>query len=175
MSRNEIDLEPTTHITIDAIGKPGSRVFYIQGIKDPQVVTLIVEKAQVQTLAVGVEQFLTELKEKYPVLPESSNEFDEEKMHIYPPVDPLFRVGELGLAYDSERDLMVLVAREIVTEGVEPEEVSLVRFWLTRSQIRAAAAWGLEIASRGRAVCPQCGEPMEPEGHFCPKKNGHKH
>ena len=23
--------------------------------------------------------------------------------------------------------------------------------------------------------CPQCGALMEPEGHFCPKKNGHKH
>jgi len=24
-------------------------------------------------------------------------------------------------------------------------------------------------------TCPQCGQPMEPEGHFCPKKNGHQH
>jgi uncharacterized repeat protein (TIGR03847 family) len=175
MPRTEIDLEPVDHITIDAIGKPGARVFYIQGSKDPQVLTLIIEKAQVQTMSVGVEQFLTEIKEKYPDLPEATNEFDEEKMRIYPPVDPLFRVGELGLAYDSDRDLMVLVAREVVTEGQEPEDVSLVRFWCTRSQVLAMAAWGQEVASRGRPICPQCGEPMEPEGHFCPKKNGHKH
>ncbi len=175
MPRTEIDLEPVDHITIDAIGKPGARVFYIQGSKEPQVLTLIIEKAQVQTMSVGVEQFLAEIKEKYPDLPEAGNEFDEEKMRIYPPVDPLFRVGELGLAYDSDRDLMVLVAREVVTEGQEPDDVSLVRFWCTRSQIRAVAAWGLEVASRGRPICPQCGEPMDPEGHFCPKKNGHKH
>ena len=175
MPRTEIDLEPVDHITIDAIGKPGARVFYIQGSKEPQVLTLIIEKAQVQTMAVGVDQFLTEIKEKYPDLGEATNEFDEDKMRIYPPVDPLFRVGELGLAYYSDRDLMVLVAREVVTEGEEPEEVSLVRFWCTRSQIRAMATWGLEVAGRGRPICPQCGEPMEPEGHFCPKKNGHKH
>src|SRR5512140_1679056 len=155
MPRTEIDLEPVDHITIDAIGKPGARVFYIQGSKEPQVLTLIIEKAQVQTMSVGVEQFLAEVKEKYPDLPEDTNEFDEEKMRIYPPVDPLFRVGELGLAYDSDRDLMVLVAREVVTEGAEPEEVSLVRFWCTRSQIRAMATWGLEVASRGRPICPQ--------------------
>ncbi len=175
MPRTEIDLEPVDHITIDAIGKPGARVFYIQGSKEPQVLTLIIEKAQVQTMSVGVEQFLAEIKEKYPDLPEADNAFDEEKMRIFPPVDPLFRVGELGLAYDSDRDLMVLVAREVVTEGQEPDDVSLVRFWCTRSQMRAVAAWGLEVASRGRPICPQCGESMDPEGHFCPKKNGHKH
>jgi hypothetical protein len=35
--------------------------------------------------------------------------------------------------------------------------------------------WGMNVAAHGRPTCPQCGEPMDPEGHFCPKKNGHKH
>ena len=173
MPRTEIDLDPVNLITIDAIGKPGQRVFYIQAIKDDQAITLIVEKTQVQTLAVGIEQFLTELVEKYPGLPEAPADFNEDKMHIYPPVDPLFRVGELGLGYDSDRDVMVLMAREVMVEGQEEDDVGLVRFWVTRSQLRALGAWGLEVASRGRAICPQCGEPMDPEGHFCPKKNGH--
>jgi uncharacterized repeat protein (TIGR03847 family) len=173
MPRNEIELDPVSLITIDAIGKPGQRVFYIQAIKDDEVVTLIIEKAQVQTLAVGLEQFFTEIGEKYPNLPEASADFDETKMHIYPPVDPLFRTGELGLGYDAERDMMVLMAREIMAEGQGEDDVDVARFWVTRSQMRAMATWGLEIASRGRAICPQCGEPMDPEGHFCPKKNGH--
>jgi uncharacterized repeat protein (TIGR03847 family) len=173
MPRTELDLDPVNLITIDAIGKPGQRVFYIQATAVSQVVTLIVEKAQVQTLAVGIEQFLTELTEKYPDLPEATNDFDADKMHIYPPVDPLFRVGELGLGYDVDRDRMVLMAREVMAEGQEQDDVSLARFWLTRTQIRAMSTWGLEVASRGRPICPQCGEPMDPEGHFCPKKNGH--
>jgi uncharacterized repeat protein (TIGR03847 family) len=174
MPRSEIDFNPVTHITTDAIGKPGQRVFYIQGWQEEgQIVTIILEKAQVQTLALGIEQFLAEVQQKYPELVEASAEFNEEKMHISPPVDPLFRAGELGLAYDAELDRMVLVAREILAEGVEPEEASLVRFWCTRSQMRALASWALEIANRGRPICPQCGEPMDPEGHFCPKKNGH--
>jgi len=173
MPRNEIELDPVSLITIDAIGKPGQRVFYIQAIKDDEVVTVIIEKVQVQTLAVGLEQFFTEIGEKYPELSEASAEYDESKMHIYPPVDPLFRTGELGLGYDAERDMMVLMAREVIVEGQEEEDVDVARFWLTRSQMRAMMSWGLEIAGRGRQICPQCGEPMDPEGHFCPKKNGH--
>jgi uncharacterized repeat protein (TIGR03847 family) len=93
-------------------------------------------------------------------------------MHIYPPVDPLFRVGEVGLGYDADNDLVVLIASESVPEDQEQEEAGVVRFWCTRSQLRALGHWGLEIASRGRPICPQCREPMDPEGHFCVKKNG---
>lgn len=170
----DLDLDPITTITIDTIGKPGERVFYLQGRSREQVVTLIIEKIQVQTLALGLEQFLGEVNEKYPDLVPASPDYIEEEMHIQPPVDPLFRVGELHLGYDTARDLMVLVARAIAAEGKE-EEAGVVHFWCSRSQVLALSRWGLEIASRGRPVCPQCGEPMEPEGHFCPKKNGHKH
>ena len=174
MPQIEIDLKPVKHITIDSIGKPGQRVFYIQGMTDEQTVTLLVEKVQVQTMALGVEEFLSEVTNRYPNLSASSADFVEENMRIRGPVDPLFRVGDLGLAYDTEEDLLILVARELVVDAEETEESGVVRYWCTRSQIRALARWGLDVASRGRPICPYCGEPMEPEGHFCPKKNGHK-
>jgi uncharacterized repeat protein (TIGR03847 family) len=179
----EIDLQPVSHITTDAIGQPGKRVFYIQAWQNTRTISLIVEKIQVQSLAVGLEQFLTELAQRYPDLPEASGDYEEERMRIRPPVDPLFRVGELGLGYDAENDMIVLVAREMTSEDAEEQEEPVeteeqgrvVRFWCTRSQLRAMCHWGMEIAARGRQICPQCGEPMDPEGHFCPKKNGHKH
>jgi uncharacterized repeat protein (TIGR03847 family) len=188
----EIDLQPVSHITTDAIGQPGKRVFYIQAWQSTRTLSLIVEKIQVQSLAVGLEQFLVELQQRYPELPEASGDYDEERMRIRPPVDPLFRVGELGLGYDADNDLIVLVAREMTSEETEEQEAQpdqpdqpdqggvgedarVVRFWCTRSQMRAMCHWGMEVAARGRPVCPQCGEPMDPEGHFCPKKNGHKH
>jgi uncharacterized repeat protein (TIGR03847 family) len=96
-------------------------------------------------------------------------------MHISPPVDPLFRAGEMGLGYDADQDLIVILGREIVAEDGDPEEASVVRFWCTRQQAGWLAAWSAEVVQRGRPICPQCGQPMEPEGHFCPKKNGHKH
>jgi uncharacterized repeat protein (TIGR03847 family) len=175
MTEKEIDLQPVTHLTTDAIGPAGKRVFYLQGWQDQRTITLIVEKVQIQSLALGVEQFLSEVKEKFPHLDDSRSDFVEEKMHIQPPVDPLFRVGELGLGYDTEHDQVVLVARELRVEGQEDEEGRVVRFWCTRSQIHAMSLWGLQVASSGRPLCPQCGEPMDPEGHFCPKRNGHKH
>jgi len=175
MPRIEIDLNPVTHITTDAIGPPGKRVFYIQGWQRTRSVTLIVEKIQVHSLAVGGEQFLAEIGEKFPDLPEASPSYVEEKMHITPPVEPLFRVGEIGLGYDVNADKVVLVAREIVLEDGNPEDAGVVRFWCTRSQLRAMCHWGLEVVSRGRPLCPQCGQPMDPEGHFCVKKNGGHH
>ena len=99
----------------------------------------------------------------------------KKKKCIYtPPVDPLFRVSEFGLAYDSSRDVVILVARESAIDEQNEENGGVIQFWCTRSQIHALARWGLEISTRGRPLCPQCREPMDPEGHFCPKKNGHK-
>ncbi|MGB9521188.1 MAG: DUF3090 domain-containing protein [Anaerolineales bacterium] len=175
MSATELDLRPVTHITTDAIGQPGKRTFYLQGWQEERTVTLIIEKIQIQSLAIGFEQFLEEIYKKFPNLPETRTGFDEAHMHIKPPLDPLFRVGELGLGYDSENDLVVLVARELLPEEADPNSASVVRFWCTRDQMRAMCEWGLEVAARGRPICPQCGEPMEPEGHICPKKNGHRH
>lgn len=175
MSRVEFDLDPVTHLTTDAIGQPGQRVFYLQGWQDERVVTLLIEKIQIQSLAMGLEDFLKEVNERYPDLPADSDDYDESKMHISPPVDPLFRVGEVSLGYDSDRDLVCLIAHEILSGEMQPHDASVVRFWATRSQIRAMTRWGLDVASHGRAICPQCGEPMDPAGHFCPKKNGHKH
>lgn len=175
MPGTEIDLRPVTHITTDAIGQPGKRVFYVQGWQEEKTITLIIEKLQIQTLAVGVEQFLAEIQQKFPDMEDASSEYNEEMMHINPPVDPLFRVGEMGLGYDSENDLVVLIAREVVPEGGDPADANAVRFWCTRSQVRAMCHWGIEVSARGRPLCPQCGQPMDAEGHFCPKKNGHLH
>lgn len=174
MPREEIDFRPVTHIITDALGPPGKRVFYIQSWKDDRTITLIAEKLQIQSLAVSVEQFLAEISEKFPDLSKASASYEEEKMHIQPPVDPLFRIGEIGLGYNVENDLVILVTRELLNEDQDPEEGRVVRFWCTRSQLRSMSHWGLEIASRGRPICSQCGEPEDIEGHFCPKKNGHK-
>jgi uncharacterized repeat protein (TIGR03847 family) len=193
MASTEIDVDPCDHITGDAIGQPGQRVFYIQAFQADKTYTVIVEKTQLQSLAVGVEQFLAEVARQNPSLDEASADYIEEQMRINPPVDPVFRVGEIGLGYDQTRDRVVLFVRELSREnqdsdaGPEPpapdtsesaegsESGAVIRFWCTRTQLRKMARWGAEIASRGRPVCPQCGQPMEPEGHFCAKKNGHLH
>lgn len=174
--RFEIDLDPCEHITADAIGQPGQRVFYLQGWEKGQPpTTVLIEKTQLNSLAIGIEQFLADVERQNPNLDEALSHYDEEKMHIHLPVDPLFRVGEIGLGYDQSRDRVVIIVRELLTEEQDPESAAVARFWCSRSQLRALAHWGAEVVSRGRPICSQCGQPMEPEGHFCPKKNGHKH
>src|SRR5512137_850477 len=108
MTSIDIDLHPVDHISIDALGQPGKRVFYLQGWQGERTITLLIEKLQLQTLAVGIEQFLAEVQEKTPGLLEASAVYDEEQMRIHPPVDPIFRVGEFSLGYEAENDLMVL-------------------------------------------------------------------
>lgn len=170
----ERDLNPCTNITVDAIGKPGKRVFYIQGSTVSETISLILEKIQVQSLSASILKFLEELQQRTPELPQVSGEFNEEEMRIIPPIDPLFRVGEIGLAYDAEQDLVCLITREIILENSQPEDQNEIRYWCTREQSKALALWGLELVSRGRPICPLCGEAIDPSGHFCPKKNGHK-
>ncbi len=176
MPHEKFDLNPTSRITVDAIGKPGERVFYLQGKNVDRVVTLLVEKFQIQTLSLAIENLMSELREKMPEISSASPVFNEEEMLLDPPLDPIFRVGELSLGYDPEHDLMVLIATEVPSKNQDTEEeaVSEVRFWCTRSQLWAMGRWGIELASRGRPVWPSTGEPILPPGEFSPKNNGHK-
>lgn len=167
----DLELNPVTWITTGAVGPPGKRVFYIQARTESELVSLIVEKHQVQSLAIGLEEFLEELSNRLPDLPEASGDYDSDEMELEEPLEPIFRVGQIGLGYDEDSDRLVLVARQQESEG---EGSEVVRFWCTRSQLRAMCLWGLEVASRGRPICGNCGEPKDPEGHFCPKSNGHK-
>lgn len=163
------------HITTDAIGPPGKRVFYIQARTEAGVITVIVEKFQVLALAEGVETFFQQLQRRFPHLEPPAGVYEEEAMRIHPPVDPLFRVGDIGLGYDPEHDLVALQLTELLPPDREEEEARVLRFWCTREQLWALCLWGREVAARGRPICPQCGEPMDdPQNHFCPKKNGHR-
>ena len=64
MSRFEIDVDPCEHITADAIGMPGNRTFYLQAWQGARTVTVLIEKVQLQSLAVGIEQFLGQIAEQ---------------------------------------------------------------------------------------------------------------
>ncbi len=174
MPRFEVDVDPCDHITADAIGQPGQRVFYLHAWQAARTVTVILEKIQLQSLAVSIEQFLAQLLTERPELGDVSTHYDEEKMRITPPLEPVFRAGEIGLGYDPARELVVIITREILAEGDDPEEAAVVRFWCSRHQALALAHWSSVVVQRGRPICTQCGQPIDPAGHFCPKKNGHR-
>jgi uncharacterized repeat protein (TIGR03847 family) len=175
MTQSVIDLNPVTHVTANAIGEPGQRVFYIQGRQASLLITLLCEKEQVQALAIGIEQILMQLAQKDPQKIGPLDEVLAQDMSLEEPVEPLFRVGQMGLGYDEDSNLLVLVMQELLPEGEDPESVSIARFWLTPVQGRTLARQALQVVAAGRPQCPLCGAPMEAGvEHFCPRKNGHK-
>ena len=177
MTQKVYELNPVKAITAHAVGEPGHRVFYIQARTLDEIVTLIAEKEQVVMLARGVHQFIKEIDEKFPAQ-RDSDPVGPLDLELRGPFEPNFRVATLGLGYDAENDRVVLVAEELTPDaeraGSEPgAAASVARFWATRSQMRAMANHALEVAARGRPQCPLCGRPEDPDGHFCPRRNGH--
>jgi uncharacterized repeat protein (TIGR03847 family) len=105
-----IELDPVDRLTADAVGSPGARVFYIQGRKDDHIVTLLVEKQQVQLLAASVVEILSRVGK------ETGQGPPEEAMGLEEPVVPEWRAGRLSIGYQEERDLLLLEAEELLPE-----------------------------------------------------------
>ncbi len=172
------EMNPVSAITTDAVGEPGSRVFYLQARTSEDTITLLVEKAQVQVLANAIYQLLAEVDDDRGTGPRPSL-VDPLDLDLRFPMEPVFRVDNMELEYDAGADLVILVAHELVPRDAEgePQEESdtpaSARFHATRAQMHALAYHALEVAARGRPVCPHCGQPEGPQGHVCPKRNGH--
>jgi uncharacterized repeat protein (TIGR03847 family) len=161
-----MELERVDRITADAVGEPGHRTFLIQARKGAEVVTILVEKEQVQLLAASILEVLSRLDAETATT-------STDDLGIEEPAEPVWRAGRLSIGYDEERDLILLEIEELVPEDEEAEPETL-RLWATREQMLALSSHGAEVSSRGRPKCELCGNPMDPEGHACPATNGHK-
>lgn len=162
------DLNPVNRVTVGAIGEPGQRVFYLQARQNSTLVTLVTEKEQMASLGQGITDLLARLGERadQPV------DVSEYELTLEEPLDPLFRIGQLGLGFDQESDRLVIVAYSLPFEENQ-ETVDVVRVWGSRDQMRALARHITEVAAAGRPICVLCGKPIDPAGHFCPRRNGH--
>lgn len=152
------------------VGQPGSRIFYLQSRLEGEVVSLKMEKQQVQALAEYLEGLLDDLSETTAAVAAPP---------LVEPIIAEWTVGSMGVAYDSEIDRIIVVAEELVlAEGEEDETFEPVeqsgeqmRFALTRSQVRAFIDQVALLLAGGRPPCQICGLPMNPEGHVCPRAN----
>jgi uncharacterized repeat protein (TIGR03847 family) len=156
-------------VTVGTIGAPGQRTFYLQARRGTQLITLKLEKQQVGALA----QLLAELLEDLPII-------DRVPGDGAPPLEEPalaeWSIGALQLAYDSANDRVVLLAEEIETVDEQGDPLpagGMARLAVTRAQAAALAERGEELVASGRPRCPLCGLPLDPEGHSCPKTNGH--
>ena len=165
------DLPSVDAVTFGTVGEPGKRVFYVQAWAASTVVTLKVEKQQVQGLAAAMQELLNDLPtESSPAAAPG----------LRPPVEAEWVVGGIGLSpFDDATQRVTVLFEELVRgsgeEGGDEEgaEGASARIGVTIAQMVALVERGEELVAGGRPNCPLCGNPMDPDGHACPKTNGH--
>jgi uncharacterized repeat protein (TIGR03847 family) len=160
MPHTEIELKPVDFITVGTIGPKGRRIFHLQAGKGTQIVSLVIEKEQAWALSEAVKELIDDLDERYPNEEGTPTDVDlgTIDMDLREPIEPIFRVAQMGLGYDEDNNMIVLVAQELVTvDEEEPEleaeeiEPGIVRMWCDRRQMRALSLQAIATVQSGRA------------------------
>jgi uncharacterized repeat protein (TIGR03847 family) len=97
-----------------------------------------------------------------------------------------FKAGQMLLSYDKDSNAFYLQAYERETNEMLEEEpdqrtegdsqaadTESVGFWITTAQATIVSEESLKICAAGRPTCFLCGQPINPDGHACPRANGH--
>lgn len=163
------DMNPCERLTVGTLGEPGNRTFYLQGVQGLESYAVVIEKEQANALAQALEETLSKLEDDYELRPARADRVSARDLEMQLPVEERFRVAQLGIGYESTSGLVVISCEG---GGIEDEEM-VVRFWITRDQAAALIRHARSVIAGGRPVCPLCGQPIDPEGHFCPRQNGH--
>jgi len=184
MSRRVFTFEEPDRFVAGTVGRPGSRTFFLQARDRGRVVSVVLEKAQVAVLAERLGALLDELGRRGLDLPESGA-VQQDTAPLDEPINEAFRAGTLTLTWDGERERIIVEAREIVPdEDDEPVEIDdvveddidgpdLIRVVMEPATARGFADQATSIVLAGRLPCPLCGQPLDPQGHICPRKNGY--
>ncbi len=166
--------------TADYVGEPGDRTFYVQARAIEATRSFLIEKQQVAALADRLRDLLMMIDDEDTV--RSAVPARDPALGLDSPVQPEWRIGTMGLAYEEEADRVVVVAQPTGEgDGEEADESSIfeaepdtgIRFLLRRDQARAFILHALAVVQEGRPTCQLCGLPMNPSGHICPASNGH--
>jgi uncharacterized repeat protein (TIGR03847 family) len=178
------DLTPQI-FTADYLGRPGSRVFYIQARGDFGSQTYLVEKQQVAVLADKLRELLVMVDPADTV--GAAEPARDPALALTEPTEPEWRIGMMGLSYEEADERVLILVRPVEEQApdeepsLEDEEPSLededepgVQFHLRRDQVRAFILHALAVVAEGRPLCQLCGLPIDPEGHICPASNGHR-
>jgi uncharacterized repeat protein (TIGR03847 family) len=174
MSSELFEFDSVTRITVGAIGQPGQRTFFLQAAQEERLINLKMEKEQVHALARGIDAILNELEQREVHRVLATDEPGDDELALEEPTEVAFAVGQMGIAYDAKNAQILLIIQEVSREeAAEGETRASARLWATLGQMRALSRHAKEIVAKGRAICPLCQQPMDPDGHFCPRGNGH--
>jgi uncharacterized repeat protein (TIGR03847 family) len=153
------------------IGEPGERAFFIQARNRGRVISVALEKAQVQAIANRLELIVAEVKKSNPLISIESVPQDDAPLET--PVDEEFQVGAISLAWNEIDKLISFELYELEDdENVEEGQVLEINFSL--GMAIAFVQRSKALVNAGRLPCPFCAIPIDPRGHLCPRANGYR-
>lgn len=159
--------DPPDRFVVGTIGQPGNRAFILQARQASTLISLAIEKFQVSLLAERLAALLNGVAELGEVevpptlgLPRDTGPLDS-------PIEPIFRVGDLRIGWDRG------LAQVLLEVGGETEEQTL-GLRLSVRQTQEFIARAATTVESGRPACPFCGQPIDPDGHICPRSNGYR-
>jgi uncharacterized repeat protein (TIGR03847 family) len=180
--------DPPERFVVGTVGEPGQRTFFLQARSGARLTSVVLEKEQVTALAERLDEMLDQIVRTSggdsPVPAVTPTELEDAEP-LEQPIEEEFRVGTMTLAWDNAAEEVVLeifsvqASTDDEDESVEdaadddddgPGEVLEVH--LTAAHARAFAKRATSVVAAGRPSCPFCGNPLDPEGHICPRANG---
>ena len=172
MTRRLFVFDEPDRFVAGTVGEPGERAFFLQARKGGTLVSVGIEKVQVAALAERLDDLLDAVDAPAQPAPADA-------MGLEQPIVELFRVGAMALAWDAGRKAIVIEAQTPTEDGeyVEvPDDVDdgpdLLRVRLEPEQARSFVDRAEALLVGGRPACPFCGQPLDPQGHFCARSNG---
>jgi uncharacterized repeat protein (TIGR03847 family) len=181
MSPRILLFDPVERFVVGTVGVPGERTFFIQARTGSRLVSVALEKAQVAAIADRVLQILREIRLSEPLIIIDRVSNDDQPLET--PIDEEFRVGVIGLAYLADRRLIEVDLQAIAESDNAEDELleidtdsdqEILRVMMTLGYAESFARRANAVVAAGRAPCPFCGGPIDPNGHLCPRANGYR-
>lgn len=160
------DFDQPGRFAVGAMGQPGHRVFFLQAFAEGAEVAVKCEKQQAQALAEHLVKLLADLPGEDAPAAASAE--------ALPPSDLAFTVGSISIGVDRRDNRLVVLLEEfpdVDEEQETPDEPARLRVHLTRDQVRAYAGQVEALLATSRPLCRLCEQPIDPDGHACPRLN----
>lgn len=162
--------EAVERFVVGTVGPPGSRVFFLQARSGARLVSVSVEKVHVQLLAERLDGILGGVAAEDAASPSAAAPVDNDPLAV--PIEDEFRVQALALLWDAHAQRVRVECHD--QDPDEAEAVSTLAVSLTIAQVREFIRRATQVVAAGRPPCPFCGQPLDPEGHLCPRANGYR-
>jgi uncharacterized repeat protein (TIGR03847 family) len=153
------------------VGEPGERAFYLQVRNSSQLLSVAVEKAQVQAITTRLDVMIAEIRKVNPLITIEKVPIDDAPLES--PVDSEFQIGAMSLAWDEETSLICIELYEL-EEDEEESDGEVAEINITIGMAAAFSTRSKAVVNAGRLPCPFCGIPIDPRGHLCPRANGYR-